>query len=155
MFRGTTKLTLDAKSRLAIPSRYRERVTALCDGQLVLTSGVNMRADDERRLELYPLPEFEELERKLGQLSGFDPQVRQVKSDLIGFAHECDLDGSGRILVPTELRQRAGIERNVVLVGFGSKFELWDQAAWERQQQQWQGQEINPELSPDLAKLAF
>ena len=65
-------------------------------------------------------------------LSSFNAEIRGLQRLLVGHADDVDMDGTGRILVPPALRQYAGLEHHVVLVGQGNKFELWDDAKWQR-----------------------
>ena len=120
MLRGATKVTLDAKWRLAIPTRYRDRIAARCDGQLGAT------VDKDYCLLLYPLPEWEEIERKLMRLPSLDQRARRLQRLMVGHATEVDVDGHGRILLSRELREFAGLDRQAVLLGQGNRFELWD-----------------------------
>ncbi len=124
MFRGVTQLTLDSKGRLAVPSKHREALLAQCEGRLVVT------ADPSRCLLLYPLPAWEPIQQKLMALSSFNERSRALQRLLVGHADDVECDGAGRILVPPALRGFAGIERLVVLVGQGNRFELWDDARW-------------------------
>ena len=80
---------------------------------------------------LYTLPEWEKVEEKLVKLPSFDPQIRRLKRLYMGNAAECELDSTGRILIPPPLRQRAGLDKKVVLSGMGNKFELWAQEVWD------------------------
>jgi len=125
MFRGISNLTLDAKGRLAMPARYRERLAETCGGQLVVT------IDRDHCLLIYPLPEWEALEERLVRLPSLNPQARELQRLLLGHATEVELDGHSRLLLPPELRGFAGLERDVVLLGLGRKFELWQQANWD------------------------
>jgi len=127
MFRGVAQLTLDNKGRLAVPAKYREALMALCAGRIVIT------ADPSRCLLIYPQPAWEPIEQKLNGLSSFNTQTRALQRLLVGNASDVELDGAGRVLVPGPLRQFAGLDRNVVLVGQGAKFELWDQEKWNQQ----------------------
>ena len=127
MFRGVAQLTLDNKGRLAIPAKYRDALMAHCAGRLVVT------ADPSRCLLLYPQPAWEPIEQKLNSLSSFNSQTRALQRLLVGNASDVELDGAGRILVPGPLRQFAALDRNVVLVGQGAKFELWDEEKWNQQ----------------------
>jgi MraZ protein len=131
MFRGASKVSLDAKGRLAIPSRYRERIMARAEGHLVAT------ADLDHCLLIYPLPDWEEIEQKLVDLPGLDKHVRQLQRLMVGYATELDMDGHGRILVPRELRDFAGLDRQVMLIGQGKKFELWDEERWNARRDEW------------------
>ncbi len=126
MFRGIAQLNLDSKSRLAVPSRHRDALVERCAGHLVIT------ADADRCLLVYPLPDWELIQQKLEGLSNLDPRVRELQRRLIGFAVDVDMDSAGRILISPALRQFAQLEKNVVLVGQGRKFELWNQENWEQ-----------------------
>ena len=81
-------------------------------------------------LLLYPLAEWEEIEEKLKRLSSFNPQERRVQRVLLGNAAECDMDKSGRILLPAHLRQHAGLSKGIRLIGQLNKFEIWDETSW-------------------------
>ncbi len=127
MFRGVAKLTLDGKGRLGIPAKYRDQLAMQCEGRLIVT------ADPSQCLLVYPLPEWEPIEKKLVALSSFNPQSRSLQRLLVGNAADVELDSAGRILVAPSLRDFAGLEKDVVLVGQGNKFELWDAARWDEQ----------------------
>jgi MraZ protein len=127
MFRGVTLLSLDAKGRLAIRARHRDALAAVSAGRLILT------ADPSRCLLLYPFAAWQPIEARLLKLSSFDPRTRSVQRLLVGHADEVELDTAGRILVPLALRRYAGLERQVMLVGQGHKFEVWDEAQWSAQ----------------------
>ncbi len=132
MFRGLSSLSIDSKGRIAVPSRYRERLLDMAQGCLVLTL-----SPLDRSLWLYPLPEWQLIEAKLADLSDFDTQSRRTKQMMRGYATDCQLDSQGRILLTQELRAYAGLEKDVVLLGQGNKFELWDSAVWTDQRDQW------------------
>ncbi|MGD8379052.1 MAG: division/cell wall cluster transcriptional repressor MraZ [Gammaproteobacteria bacterium] len=140
MFRGVNTLTLDAKGRLAVPTRYRERLVERCDGQLVVT------VDRDHCLLLYPLPDWEEIERKLVQLPSLNKQARRLQRLLVGHATELELDSHGRILLPGPLRDFAGLDRRAVLIGQGNKFELWNEDTWNERRDQWLNEEDGDEL---------
>ncbi len=127
MFRGVTLISLDNKGRLAVPAKYRDVLLSFCAGRLVVT------ADPSRCLLVYPQPAWEPIEQKLNSLSSFNPQTRSLQRLLVGNASDVEIDGAGRILVPPPLRQFAGLSKDVVLVGQGAKFELWDEAQWNMQ----------------------
>lgn len=82
-------------------------------------------------LLLYPYPEFENLERQINTLPGFNPLTQQLKLLVVGSAEEVEPDGAGRILIPPLLRKFAKLEKGVVLVGQGNKFTVWNEAAWQ------------------------
>lgn len=125
MFRGEFSLNLDPKGRLAVPSRYRERLREACAGKLVITISLL-----ERCLAVYPFPHWQEIEDGLKHLPALDPKAQAINHLLIGHATECDLDSHGRILVPQSLREFACLEKQVKMVGQVSKFELWTETAW-------------------------
>lgn len=127
MFRGVATLSLDTKGRFAVPSKYRDVLLAQGDGRVVVT------ADPSKCLLLYPLLEWEPIEKKLNSLSGFNTQIRSLQRLLIGNAAELELDATGRILLPAMLREFAALEKNVVMVGQGAKFELWNESRWQEQ----------------------
>lgn len=131
MFRGVNALNLDAKGRMAMPTKYRERLKLHCNGQLVIT------VDRDHCLLIYPLPEWEEIERKLVHLPNLDKQTRLLQRLLIGHATECELDGQNRILLPPPLRDFAALDKRVVLIGQGNKFELWDEQTWNERRDKW------------------
>jgi MraZ protein len=124
VFRGISQLNLDVKGRLAVPARHREALVERCTGHLVIT------ADADRCLLIYPLPDWELIQQKLEGLSNLDPRVRELQRRLIGFAVDVEMDGAGRVLISPALRDYAQLGKEVVLVGQGKKFELWDQEQW-------------------------
>ncbi len=151
VFRGVNTLNLDAKGRMAMPSKYRDRLTAMCDGHLIVT--VDLR---DPCLLLYPQPEWEDIERKLVRLGNLDPSARRLQRLLIGHATEADLDGNGRILVPPPLREFAGLNKKVALIGQGKKFELWDEQVWNEERQKWLAEGAkDAELSAQLESLSL
>lgn len=132
MFRGFSTVSIDSKGRLAVPSRFRERLLDIAGGCLVQTLNPLDRA-----LWLYPLNEWELIESKLAALSDFDRQSRRAKQMMRGYATDSQLDAQGRILIPQELRTYASLDKQAVILGQGNKFEVWDQTGWEAQRDQW------------------
>ena len=125
MFRGANAITLDAKGRLTMPSRYRDEFMARCAGQLIVT----IDAVDPC-LCVYPLAEWELIEAKLRELPSLREESRRLQRLLIGNAVDIELDGNGRFLVPPRLREYARLDKHAMLVGQLNKFQLWDEAAW-------------------------
>jgi len=125
MFRGVNPINLDAKGRMAMPSRYRESIAAYCAGQMVATIDAQSRC-----LLLYPLPDWEEIQAKIDALPSFNPASVRLKRLLIGHATDIELDGSGRLLLPSTLREYASLDKRVVLLGQGRKFEIWSEELW-------------------------
>lgn len=139
MFRGINGINIDAKGRIVMPTRYRERLLLEKNqNSVVLTIDT-----EERCLLLYPLSEWEEIEKKLATLPSFNPSARRIQRLLIGHATDVELDGQGRVLLPPLLREYAGLNKRAVLVGQGRKFELWDETHWESQRGRWLQEESN------------
>ncbi|MDH4125225.1 MAG: division/cell wall cluster transcriptional repressor MraZ [Gammaproteobacteria bacterium] len=149
MFRGATKVNLDAKGRLAIPTRYRDRLASRCAGQIVVT------VDKDHCLLIYPLQDWEELERKLVRLPSMNKVARNIVRIMVGYATEVEMDGNGRILVSRELRDFAGLDKAAMLIGQGNKFELWDEDAWTEKRDAWLAGNDDGELPADLESISF
>ena len=152
MFRGVAELNLDAKGRMTMPTRYRERLNERSAGRMIVTIDT-----DERCLLLYPLPEWENIERKLDALPSFNAQARRVQRLLMGHATDSDMDNNGRLLLPPPLRQYAGLDKHVVLIGQGKKFELWDAAVWNERRDDWLAEETvgDDPLPAELLSLSL
>jgi MraZ protein len=127
MFRGTTNLSMDAKGRLAVPAKHRDALFAQSSGNVVLT------AHPHGCLLLYPQPAWEPIESKLMALSSFDKQSSGLQRLLVGYAEDVLVDAAGRLLVSPTLRDFAVLEKEVMLVGQGSHFEMWNLSAWRKQ----------------------
>jgi len=151
VFRGVNHLSLDSKGRMAMPARYRERLEEVCQGQLVIT------VDRDHCLLMYPLREWELIERKLVALPSLNPQARRLQRLLIGHATECELDANGRILLPPPLREFAGLDKRVVMIGQGNKFEIWDEERWNTRRDEWLSEttEEDLELPDELGTLSL
>jgi len=130
-FRGINNIAVDAKGRMAMPARYRERLLEACGGRLVVT------VDRDHCLLVYPLPEWEVIESKLIELPSLNKQARLLQRLLIGYATELEMDAQGRILLPTVLRDFAGLKKKAVLIGQGKKLEIWDEDTWSENQEGW------------------
>ena len=135
MFRGESTLSVDAKGRMAVPARYRERLSEQCGGRVIITISLL-----DRCLTVYPFPDWQRIEADLKNLPALDPKAQAIRHLLIGHANECELDGQGRILIPQTLREFAELGKQVKLVGQGTKFELWDDDAWARRREELLGQ---------------
>jgi len=131
LFRGVNQISLDGKGRMAMPTKYRKEILECCHGQLVIT------VDRDMCLLIYPLEQWEVIEKKLAKLPSLNKAARRLQRLLIGHATEVDMDAHGRILVPLPLREFANFEKRVVLIGQGHKFELWDAQRWEVERQSW------------------
>lgn len=132
MLRGVHSLALDAKGRVAVPSRYRATLEAVASNQMVITIDT-----EDKCLLIYPLKEWEVIQEKISALSSFSKPARRIQRLLIGHATDVDIDSAGRLLVAGPLREYAQLDKKVVLVGQGNKFELWSEALWEQTRDQY------------------
>lgn len=132
MFRGISYLTVDSKGRLAFPAKYRDDVNQSAQGQLIITVD-----HTDKCLLLYPLPQWLAVENALMSLPNVNKRVRNIQRLILGHAAEVELDSQGRLLLPVPLREYAGLDKRVVLVGQSNKFELWDADAWEAACAEW------------------
>ena len=153
MFRGASTLNMDQKGRFAVPAKYREELMERCAGQFILT--VNVINTGDRCLWLYPQDEWEDVERKVVQLPSFDARAQALKRLLIGYAADCDLSSAGRVRVSAPLREFAGLQKRIVLIGQGNKFEIWDEAVWQTRLPDWLSQPEDRELSIELESLSL
>jgi len=149
VFRGGSSVKLDAKGRLALPTRYRALISERYAGQLVLT------VHSDGCLLLYPQPEWEDLELQLIRTPNHDRRTRDVQRMLVGYATEVEMDGNGRILITPRLREFAHLDKNVSLVGVGKKFEIWNEDAWERIGSAWMEGDAAGETSSPLESLTL
>ena len=150
LFRGTSSLSLDVKGRLTMPTRYRQDVMDKCDGNMIIT------ADPDRCLLLYPLEEWLGIEQKIAALPSLNKQSRIIQRFMLGHATDVEVDKNGRLLVPPTLRSFASLDKQIMLVGQGKKFEIWDDARWHQNTELWI-EEISDknELIGDLESLSF
>ena len=155
MFRGVTAINLDAKGRFAIPTRYREELQDCCERQLVVTVAMNEKCVGESGcLWLYPLPEWEKLELTVSKLPTLNKMAGKLRRFLIGNATETEMDGQGRLLLSEKLRQFAGMEKKLILVGQLNKFEIWNEDAWNAKESEWMNTDDEEGLD-ELENLSF
>lgn len=142
MFQGSSALTLDAKGRVTIPTRHRDALASQAEGRLTLTR------HPDGCLLVYPRPEWE---KKREQIAAFPMQARALQRLLLGNAQDVEVDGAGRILVAPELRSAAGMTREVMLLGMGAHFELWDAAALARRE----AEDLEQDMAGVLNQFSF
>lgn len=148
MFRGVQHINMDAKGRMAIPARQREVLMSECDGQVVVTIDTQAAC-----LALYPLPEWERIEREVQGLPALKPAIKRFQRLVLGYASDAELDGSGRILLTPALREYAHLEKKVVLVGQGNKLEVWSEDLWLAERDAALAGDPEEELPIDLLSL--
>ena len=120
MFMGEYNHTVDAKGRLIVPSKFREQL----GDEFVVTKGF------DSCLFVYGNPEWAEMEKKLTALPVTNASARKLTRFFLAGATTCEVDKQGRILIPSVLRDYAGIEKEAVLVGTGSHLEIWSKERW-------------------------
>ncbi len=110
---------------MAIPAKVRDTLASICDGRLVVTAHT-----EERCLLVYPEPQWADLQPKIEALPNIHRKARRMQRLLLGYATPLELDGNGRVLLPQTLRDYAGLEKKLMLIGQGKKLELWSEAGW-------------------------
>ena len=128
VFRGISNLNIDSKGRVAIPTKYRDEIKpehSEHNGQMMLTVD---HAD--RCLVLYPMEHWLDTEEKLMAMPNLNNVVRTIKRLILGHATDVEMDGQGRIMLPALLREYANMNKKLVMIGQGNKFELWDEDSW-------------------------
>ena len=126
MFGGVTHLNLDPKNRIAIPARYRDVLAGVHANQITIT------LESQQCLLLYPEGTWASVREKIQNLStGSHPVVKSYQRLVLGYAETVEIDKAGRVLIPASLKKLALLEKDLVLVGLGNRFELWDAAKWQ------------------------
>ena len=147
MFRGRYEHTIDAKGRTSVPARYRDVLSALGERRIIVTSAL------DPCLAAYTTPEWSAFEEKLAKLPSFDPAVKMLKRLYVSGAVECEIDDSGRILIPPSLREHASLGKDVLWAGAGKYAELWDKGTWQKQLETTEDQRA--EMAARLAELGL
>lgn len=98
---------------------------AICDGRIVLTAHTQ-----DRCILIYPETEWDIISKQIQALPTFNKHAQRAQRLLIGYAAPMELDGNGRVLVTPTLRNYAGLDKNLMLVGLGKKLELWNEETW-------------------------
>jgi len=134
-----------------MPTRLREPLRVQSEGQVVVTIDTQTTC-----LAIYPLPEWERIEREIQDLPTLKPAVKRFQRLMLGYATDLELDGNGRLLLPQSLRDYAQLDKAVVLVGLGNKLELWSEALWlEERDRALRDSGPEAELPDELTALKF
>ena len=123
MFNGAPNLSLDAKGRMAIPTRYRD----------ALGSNVVITADPRGCLLLFPVDAWQPFEDRVSALPNMNPRIKAMQRLWLGYMTETEVDAAGRVVLSLEMRDYAKIDRKVQFVGQRDRFELWSEAGWQRE----------------------
>ena len=137
-FKGGPVLTLDGKGRVTVPARYRDLLMSTVGGQMMVSKS------HVRCLSLFPRPVWDQFEARLMGLPASADGLRRL---YIGSATEVAIDSGSRVLLPPELRAWAGLEREVVFMGMGNRFELWDKARYDAHEAQVLEQDMGTQLA--------
>jgi len=151
VFRGINPINLDAKGRVALPAKYRDRVADRCDGHMVLTVH-----PFDRCLLLYPLVDWEVIEAQVNALpNSTSRQARRLQHLMVGYATELDLDAANRLLLPAMHRDHAELDKRLILVGQGQKFEVWNEARWTSMTEAYLNEPVDADASVELTNLSL
>ena len=124
MFEGTYQNSIDDKNRMIIPAKIRDGLGCTC----VLTKGT------DRCLDIYTLANWENVAVKLRALNTLDAKNRRIARHFFANASTCEIDKQGRVIIPQDLREYAGIEKDLLTFGVGAKIEVWSKAVWENEE---------------------
>src|SRR5882762_9480280 len=138
-FTSEYECKLDAKGRLVLPARIKSQLPEGDSQELVIRKGF------EQCLIIYPLVEFKKVFSKISGLNEFNEEYRKLQRSFLSGVVTVELDGSGRFLIPKNLLTYAQIDREAILVGMGSKVEIWNPSIYDKHQISDQG---------ELSKLA-
>ena len=131
MFRGISQASIDTKGRLTLPNRFREALS-LSSPSLVISIDIR-----DRCLLIYPIHEWELVQKRLETLSNVSQRNRILQRLLIGHAIDLEMDKSGRILLPNIHRKYALLKNKVTILGQGNKLEVWAEDEWQEQMTSW------------------
>lgn len=148
MFQGASQINLDAKGRMAVPTRLRDPLT---QGGTV---GVVLTAHPHGCLLLYPAPAWEPVRAQVMTFPSTNQEASLWKRLLVGFAEDLGLDTAGRLLISPELRNFARIDKRVMCVGQGTHFEIWDLESWNEQLERLRSGG-NPQLPPGMENFSL
>ena len=118
-FLGEYEATLDAKGRFLLPAGFKKQLPEVAGNQFVINRGF------EKCLTLYPMKSWEPIFSELSKLNDFDPKVREFRRYFLNGATVLELDSAGRLLVPPNLKEHAGLEKDIVLASAIDKIEIW------------------------------
>jgi MraZ protein len=149
VFRGANSINLDSKGRIAIPAKYRDGIVESAESHMIVTCDPY-----ENCLLIFTLKHWESTEADLQALSNSKPLFRRLKRVMLAHATEVDMDASGRLLIPSVLRERANLSKASMLIGQGNTFQLWDEAEWNGLMQKdlevLRSDEVDSDELPDL-----
>jgi MraZ protein len=148
MFRGSSIHTLDSKGRMIIPARFRDVIRVGGGDALMIT-----RMD--KSLFAYTLNDWSKVEERILDLADMSEHMRRIRRYFVGGAFECSCDKQGRVLIPPTLRDYAGLEKEIVLVGLLDHFEIWSLENWNKENEQMEIDMQKGVVHEEIAKLGL
>lgn len=148
MFRGSSFHTIDAKGRIIVPSRFRDRIRE-GGGDGIMVSRM------DSCLVAYPYDEWNKIETRILSLAEKSENMRRFRRVFIGGAFECTIDKQERTLIPQPLRQYADLEKDIVLVGVLDHFEIWSRNKWEKENMELEDDLKKEEVRNEIARLGL
>ena len=148
MYRGSSFHTIDVKGRIIIPKRFRDAISRR-DGNRLMVSRM------DKSLVVYALREWEKIESKILSLAEKNDNMRRFRRVFVGGAFECVWDKQDRILVPPTLREYAGLDKEIVLVGVLDHFEIWSRENWDKENATMEKDMKKEEVRNEIAKLGI
>ena len=135
-----------------MPSRFRDQLTEVCGGKLVITLDFEGHC-----LTMYTLPDWERVESTLLNMPTLNPATRRLQRMVLGYSAEVEMDSSGRIGVPPLLREKVNLDKKIMLVGLGKKFEIWSEDVWSQKFEDWieEGPVTADQLPESVQTLVF
>ena len=149
-FKGIHNINLDSKGRLGIPVTYRDHITGLLKGSMVITIDT-----EEKCLLLYTSGIWAKIQSKINELPSFNKNARRIQRLLVGHAEDIDVDSSGRILISKPLREYASLVKKIILIGQGDKFEIWDQDLWNQNVDKWRDEVTSNDDAEALSDISI
>ena len=150
MFRGVHSLSVDAKGRIKIPTRHQTQIDKICKSKMVLSIH-----PEDNCLLLYPLEDWQILEKKVSTLPSLNIHTKRLKRKLIGHATDCELEKASRVLIPATLREYANIDKKIIMSGQGHNFELWDEDTWNKQLNNLDYLSKKQDIPPEITQLSL
>ena len=147
MFRGSSNHTIDTKGRIIVPARFRDVIRTGGEGLMVSSM--------DGCLVAYTHDEWRKIEAKILSLAERSDNMRRFRRVFIGGAHACNADKQERILIPPTLRQYAGLDKEIVLVGVLDHFEIWAREKWDDEHARLEDEMKNEEVRNEIAKLGL
>ena len=148
MFRGSSFHTMDLKGRIIVPARFRD---------IIQSSGTDalMISRMDQCLVAYTLPEWQVIETRILSLAEKSESIRRFRRVFIGGAFECTCDKQDRILIPPSLRQYAGLDKEIVVVGVLDHFEVWSRENWDKENLAMEMDLKKEDVRNEIARLGF